>query len=52
MGVVDKAEDTKLQLKVALKFLPLELTRDEESQQRFVHEARTASALEKENSKI
>ena len=49
MGVVYKAEDTKLERTVALKFLAAHLLNDEEAKARFLREAKAAAGLHHPN---
>ena len=43
MGVVYKAQDTKLDRLVALKFFPPQMLADKEAEKRFISEAKAAS---------
>ena len=49
MGEVFLAEDTRLERKAAIKFLPPEMAKDPERRQRFLKEAKAASALNHPN---
>ncbi len=49
MGVVYLAQDPRLERTVAIKLLPPELTRDQTAKQRFLQEAKAASALDHPN---
>lgn len=49
MGIVFRAEDTRLGRSVALKFLPPEWSRDDLAKARFLREAKTAAALDHPN---
>ena len=49
MGVVYLAQEPRLDRQVAIKVLPPDLTRDDTAKQRFLQEAKAASALDHTN---
>ena len=49
MGIVYKAQDLKLDRFVAFKFLPPAFATDPTTKERFIHEAKTISALQHSN---
>ena len=49
MGIVYKAEDTKLKREVAIKFLPRHISSNQEERQRFEIEAQAAASLNHQN---
>ena len=49
MGIVYKAEDTKLKREVAIKFLPRQITASDEERERFKVEAQAAAVLNHPN---
>jgi serine/threonine protein kinase/tetratricopeptide (TPR) repeat protein len=49
MGIVYKAEDTKLDRTIALKFLPPHISINKQEKKRFIHEAKAAAALDHPN---
>ena len=49
MGVVYKAEDTRLDRTIALKFLSSHLLENEDARERFVREAKAAATLDHPN---
>jgi len=49
MGVVYRARDTRLERQVAVKFLSSKLVGDAQAKERFLHEARAASAIDHPN---
>ena len=49
MGVVYRAEDTRLKREVAIKLLPRAITDNDDTRDRFIQEARAASSLDHNN---
>ena len=51
MGVVYKAEDTKLERTFVLKFMPPHLNLDQQAKKRFISEAKAASSFDQPTKK-